>query len=94
MLALTAGLDQETAPEAHEPAIRTALEANPDVTIERTMNLNHNLQPAMGGDIGEYGLIETTVDERLLNRVTNWIRDRARPPNSPNPPTPPDPDAV
>ncbi len=61
------------------PAIvKTLLDAgNQDVTAVVIPGVNHLLQPCQTGGVMEYAFIQTTVDERVLNAVGDWLLGKA-----------------
>jgi alpha-beta hydrolase superfamily lysophospholipase len=44
-------------------------------TISTYGNLNHLFQPAVTGNIDEYGKIETTIDRAVLFSISEWINE-------------------
>lgn len=76
LLAINGSLDLQVPAEANLAAIRGATRGNPDVTIVELPGLNHLLQPATTGSVGEYRDIEETVAPVALETVANWITER------------------
>lgn len=48
---------------------------HPKNHIEIRANLNHLMQNSTTGSIAEYGMIEETMDEKLLEEILAWIQD-------------------
>lgn len=76
VLALSGSLDRQVPPNENLPAIREALKANKDVTIVELPSLNHLLQTAKTGGVGEYFSIEETVAPVALETMAEWINKR------------------
>jgi pimeloyl-ACP methyl ester carboxylesterase len=77
VLALNGTLDLQVWHEQNLPEIEKAVrEAGGDVTVRRYEGLNHLFQPATTGSIMEYGVIETTFDEKVLEDMAAWITSR------------------
>jgi pimeloyl-ACP methyl ester carboxylesterase len=77
VLALNGTLDLQVWHEQNLPEIEKAIkEADGDVTVRRYEKLNHLFQPAETGSITEYGVIETTFDERVLEDMVAWIKSK------------------
>ncbi|MHC4082025.1 MAG: alpha/beta hydrolase family protein [Planctomycetota bacterium] len=75
VLALNGTLDLQVWHEQNLPEIEKAIkEAGGDVTVRRYEKLNHLFQPAETGSITEYGVIETTFDEQVLEDMVTWIK--------------------
>ncbi|MFO7545149.1 MAG: hypothetical protein R6W77_06600 [Trueperaceae bacterium] len=72
------GLDFQVPPDQNEGPLREALAAagNSDATVVTFDGLNHLMQPAATGLIDEYGVIETTIDEAVLEAVVDWVKAR------------------
>jgi uncharacterized protein len=79
VLALLGGKDLQVPPGENAAAIRAALESggNPDPTVEVLDGLNHLFQQAETGSPMEYGQIEETFAPAALERVSDWILERA-----------------
>lgn len=77
VLAINGTLDRQV-DVTNLDAIAEALDAaeNNDVTIVVAPGLNHLLQPATTGMPGEYGQIETTVDESVMETIVEWLDER------------------
>jgi len=74
VLALNGTLDLQVWHEQNLPEIEEAItEAGGDVTVRRYEGLNHLFQPAQTGSVMEYGVIETTFDEKVLEDMAAWI---------------------
>lgn len=56
--------------------VRVVEAAGGDVTAHRYENFNHLFQECEVGTIDEYSRIETTVDERVLDDIAEWITAR------------------
>jgi pimeloyl-ACP methyl ester carboxylesterase len=76
VLAFYGGKDLQVRSTQSEPALRTLLAGNPDVTIRTFPELNHLMQPATTGSLSEYPTIETTISPEVLDLVTSWMRER------------------
>lgn len=78
VLAINGTLDVQVPAKESLSAIETALKAggNPDYRIVEMPGLNHLLQTAKTGAIGEYGTIEETMSPQVLELVSSWIRER------------------
>lgn len=77
VLALNGALDLQVSAEQNLPEIRRALAegGNERVTAEALPGLNHLFQPATTGAATEYASIEVTMSERVLDRISSWIRE-------------------
>lgn len=75
VLAINGTLDTQVDADRHLPEIERALaqSASPSVMVVRMLGLNHLFQPAESGMVGEYGVIETTFDERAMGLISGWI---------------------
>ena len=73
ILALNGSKDGQVLPEQNLPAIRKATSGNPDVAIVELPNLNHLIQTAKTGAVGEYADIEETVAPIALDTMSAWI---------------------
>jgi pimeloyl-ACP methyl ester carboxylesterase len=81
VLVIAGARDQQVPPALNLPPIRAALAANSQARVVELDGLNHLLQPAQTGAPSEYGVIDTTMDARVLDLVTDWIaRTAAKPP--------------
>lgn len=78
VLAVNGEKDLQVLADQNLPAIRSALKANPDVTIVELPGLNHLFQTASTGSPTEYGRIEETFDPAALKTVGDWILARTR----------------
>lgn len=76
ILALNGSLDRQVLPEQNLAGIRNATIANADVTIIELPSLNHLLQTARTGGVGEYAVIEETISPIALDAVSTWIIER------------------
>lgn len=78
VLAVGGSKDLQVAPDSNLAGIKLALHANPDVTIVKLPGLNHLLQTADTGQVGEYSRIEETIAPTALRTVGDWIVDQTR----------------
>jgi pimeloyl-ACP methyl ester carboxylesterase len=76
VLALNGALDRQVPPDENLSGIKAALAHNADVTIRKVDGVNHLLQTARTGAIGEYADIPETISPVVLNIVTEWIEAR------------------
>ncbi len=67
--------DTQVSASLHVPAIEEALLSggNTRYTTKVYEGLNHLFQPATTGSPEEYALIETTLDEQVLQDISSWI---------------------
>ena len=56
--------------------MRQLLENDPDATVRVFPGLNHLMQPAPTGALGEYAQIETTIAPAVLKAITEWLEAR------------------
>ncbi len=75
VLALNGTLDLQVWHDQNLPVIERAVR---DVKIKRYQGLNHLFQPATTGLVGEYGQIETTFDEGVLEDMAEWINTQVQ----------------
>ncbi len=75
VLALFGGRDFQVGASMNQKALVDALAAggNGQVQAETLPGLNHLFQPAVSGLPSEYGLIETTIDPGVLDRITDFV---------------------
>ncbi len=73
ILAINGSKDLQVPMKQNLDAIRAATRANPDVTIVELPGLNHLLQTAPTGAVGEYADIEETVAPIALDTIANWV---------------------
>lgn len=75
VMVLNGEKDTQVSAALHVPAIETALRegGNMRVTTRVYKNLNHLFQPAITGGVEEYGSIQTTIDQQVLDDITYWI---------------------
>jgi len=76
VLAFFGGKDLQVPAAQNELSMRALLSGEPDVTITTLPGLNHLMQPATTGGIEEYGTIETTIDQQVLDLVRDWLTQR------------------
>ncbi|MFN2323480.1 MAG: alpha/beta fold hydrolase [Trueperaceae bacterium] len=75
-LALFGSLDFQVDAVQSEGPMREALAGNPDATVVTFEGLNHLMQPATTGLLEEYGSIEVTMDEVVLQTIVDWASAR------------------
>jgi dienelactone hydrolase len=76
-LALFFGLDVQVLAEQNADPMRDALaDAGVDAEVRVLDGLNHLMQPAETGGLDEYARIPISVDERVLEIVSGWLRER------------------
>lgn len=80
VLALNGTLDRQVPADENLAAIEAALAHNPDATIRKLAGLNHFLQTARTGAIGEYADLAETMSPVALGIVSDWIEARFRRP--------------
>ncbi|MGI6439423.1 MAG: alpha/beta hydrolase family protein [Sphaerochaetaceae bacterium] len=75
VLILNGTLDKQVTSTLHVPLIESALEqgGHQNYTTIIYDSLNHLFQKAESGSIEEYPLIETTIEEFVLEDITHWI---------------------
>jgi pimeloyl-ACP methyl ester carboxylesterase len=73
VLAVGGSKDLQVPADTNLPGIKTALRANPDATVVELPGLNHLLQTAQTGLVGEYAQIEETIAPVALATVGDWI---------------------
>jgi pimeloyl-ACP methyl ester carboxylesterase len=78
VLAVGGSKDLQVAPDSNLAGIKLALHGNPDVTVVKLPGLNHLLQTADSGQVGEYSRIEETVAPVALQTVGDWIVKHTR----------------
>jgi len=78
VLALNGELDTQVVHTQNLPAIQAALQkgGNKDATVQMVPGVNHLLQPAKTGGIGEYAQTEETIAPAALETIAKWIRQR------------------
>jgi pimeloyl-ACP methyl ester carboxylesterase len=76
VLALNGTLDLQVVPDQNLPAIEAALKkgGNKDFQLVRIPGVNHLLQPAKTGSVGEYAQTEITMLPAALDTITKWLR--------------------
>jgi fermentation-respiration switch protein FrsA (DUF1100 family) len=75
VLALYGSRDLQVPPSQNLPALRAALQADPDVEIDELPGLNHLFQTAATGGLAEYGAIQETIAPSALDLITRWVGD-------------------
>jgi hypothetical protein len=78
VLAINGSLDLQVPAKEDLAAIKAALSANPDATVEELPGLNHLFQTARTGAPSEYNEIEETVSPAALAVIGDWIVHRTR----------------
>ncbi|HEY4077591.1 MAG TPA: alpha/beta fold hydrolase [Rhizomicrobium sp.] len=78
VLAIDGALDLQVPPKEDLAAIKAALGANPDATVEELPGLNHLFQTAKTGAPSEYNEIEETMAPSVLALIGDWIVQRTR----------------
>ena len=78
VLAINGALDTQVVAEQNLPAVEAALKegGNEKVTAKRMPGLNHLLQKATTGSVGEYREIEETMSPEALNLISGWMRQQ------------------
>lgn len=76
VLALGGSVDHQVPSAENLPAIRHALSADNDVTIEQLPSVNHMFQTAKTGASGEYADIDETFAPVALQLIAHWIHNR------------------
>ena len=78
VLAVIGEKDLQVPPSENLAAIGQALAegGNEDFTVRELPGLNHLLQPAETGLVGEYGQIDVTIDPDALDLIVGWISER------------------
>lgn len=76
VLALNGALDRQVLAAENLAGIRSAMAANPDLTVTELPGLNHLFQTARTGAVGEYADIEETMAPAALEAVSGWIAAR------------------
>lgn len=78
VLAIYASLDLQVVARQNLPAVATALAkaGNKDFTIANFPGLNHLFQTAKTGAISEYAQLEETIQPRVLDLLTSWLKNR------------------
>ncbi|HNY41771.1 MAG TPA: hypothetical protein PKJ41_15330, partial [Bryobacteraceae bacterium] len=79
VLALDGSLDTQVVAAQNLPAIEAALKqgGNRDFEIALLPGLNHLMQTAKTGGVGEYSQIEETMAPAALDKMASWLRQRA-----------------
>lgn len=76
VLAITGSKDLQVAAAPNLAGMRSALARNPDATVRELTGLNHLLQTAETGALGEYYDIEETMAPLALGAITEWLAKR------------------
>ncbi len=79
VLALNGSLDTQVVAPQNLPAIEAALKRGGNRDFETVLlpGLNHLMQTAKTGGIGEYSQIEETMAPAALEKIASWLRQRA-----------------
>lgn len=73
VLAINGTLDKQVDAEANLNALKEILPSNPNSRTIAYPGLNHMFQHAKTGRPDEYGLIQETISEEVVNDIINWI---------------------
>lgn len=78
MLAINGSMDLQVLPKENLGAIRDAAEAagNSQVETIELEGLNHMMQRSESGLPAEYGILTQTIDQQVLDLVTDWLKQR------------------
>ncbi|QDX25224.1 alpha/beta fold hydrolase [Sphingomonas suaedae] len=76
VLAIVGSKDRQVPPVQNLPALREALAGHRDATVRELPGLNHLLQTAETGAMGEYYDIEETMAPLALDTIANWLGER------------------
>ena len=78
VLAVNGAKDFQVMSNLNLPEIEKALKkaGNDDYTVKELEGLNHLFQKAETGGISEYGVIEETLNEKVLQLISEWILER------------------
>lgn len=72
VLALFGGSDLQVSAAENAPVMKSVL-TNPKSEVLVLDKLNHLFQPSETGRIEDYILIDTTIDTRALNAISEWL---------------------
>jgi len=81
VLALNGSLDLQVPPDQNLSEIERVFEEagkSDQLTAVEAPGLNHLFQPTETGSLSEYGEIETTFDESVMDRISDWILKNMR----------------
>lgn len=73
VLALFGGKDIQVVPATHAPVAERALAGKEQSEVLIIPNANHLFQTAETGDVSEYGKIETTMEEEVMQTIADFI---------------------
>ncbi|GAA0639771.1 alpha/beta hydrolase family protein [Brevundimonas lenta] len=76
VLAIVGSKDTQVPAPQNLPGLRAALAGNPDATVLELPDLNHLMQTARTGAIGEYYEIEETMAPLALATISTWLAER------------------
>lgn len=77
VLAMWGDRDVQVLSAQNAPAFDAAVAGNARAEGRVFAGLNHLFQPAETGSVAEYAQIETTIDPRVLEAMTDWLGARA-----------------
>ena len=72
VLALFGGTDLQVSAKENAPIMASAL-MHPKSEVCVLLGLNHLFQPSESGKVEEYAKIKTTIDERALRKIGDWL---------------------
>ncbi|NNU16391.1 alpha/beta fold hydrolase [Parvularcula sp. ZS-1/3] len=75
VLALFGGKDIQVVAETHAPVAERALEGEEMSRVVVVPDANHLFQTAETGDLSEYGLIETTMEEDVMATIAEFVSE-------------------
>lgn len=78
VLALNGDLDRQVLSKDNIPEIKRLLPKGKYNMVKEYQGLNHIFQHATTGAVSEYGKIEETISEEVLNDIANWINSLKR----------------
>lgn len=75
VLLLNGNKDQQVQAKVNLKALKKALKEanNKSVSVKKMCKMNHLFQPTKTGNPMEYGVIDTTLDPKLLSTITKWL---------------------
>lgn len=75
VMAMNGGLDMQVLPSSNLATFERLLPENKKTRIKEYPGLNHLFQHCLLGTVAEYGQIEETLSEEVLEDITEWIRE-------------------
>lgn len=75
VLAIFGGSDLQVAADENHPAAEAMLQ-HPDSDVMTFAGMNHLFQYSPTGALAEYAKIETTIDERVLQAMLDWLQTK------------------